>query len=227
MIRTIFSIALLGCLGCGVAAQEQPGAGFDSNKLLIAGDAAKGTRPSVDMAYLDAWIGALAKHAQDYPVHFDSQAQKTQAVRDIQFLASVLDTLNNAKQDNPVLLRRAGFVNSMAHNLDVKGAPEKAVDYFSRLLKIAPDDATGNQMFGVFLGSAGRPEQAIPYLQKADSQGVAQATYGLAVAYLMVGDKPKGIEYLEKYRKAVPQDKSVEAFIDAVKNNRFETKTSP
>ena len=213
---------MLGLLGSGLAAREPYSDGFDANKLLNPGDTSKGTPASLNVGYLDAWIGELAKHAKNYPVNFDSSDEQLQAIRDITILSRILDTLDTPQTQNPELLRRAGFVNSMAHNLDVKGTASKAADYFSRLLKIAPDDAVGNQMFGAFLGSVGKPKEAIPYLRKADSLGVIGATYSLATAYLMTGEKSQAIEYFEKYRKAVPEDKSLDKLIEAVKNDQVE-----
>jgi tetratricopeptide (TPR) repeat protein len=220
MLRPLLLIAITGALGTNLLAQTKPYGGFDAQKILIPGDQATGKESAVNGGYLDSWIDELAIHAKNYPVKFDTDADKAQAIRDITFLAGLMDTINEPTKPNLELLRRAGFINSIAHNLDVKGAAQKSTDYFTRLLKVAPDDPVGNQMFGAFLGGAGHPKEAIPYLLKADSLGIRSAAFSLGMSYLMLGDKAKALEFFEKYRKAVPEDKSVDQLIDAIKTDR-------
>ncbi|HJW33995.1 MAG TPA: hypothetical protein VJ505_11565 [Holophagaceae bacterium] len=226
MIKPISLVALLLAVGTGLMAQKRPYGGFDAQKILIPGDPSTGKSPAVNGGYLDSWVDALSEHARNWPVSFDSEADKAQAIRDVKFLMEIMDTLNEPDKPNPELLRRAGFINAIAHNLDVKGASRKAVEYFDRLMKVAPNDALGNQMYGAFLGGAGHPKEAIPFLQKADSLGNTSAIFSLGMSYLMTGDKSKALECFERYKKAVPQDKSVDQLIEAIKNGRIEFKRS-
>lgn len=213
-------------IGAALLAQapSAPYKRFQGERILIPANQEKGHGPAVDMGYLDAWIGELSIHVKNWPINFANENDKQQAIRDLELLSNLLDILNDPKNPNVEFLRRAGFVNSMAHNLDVKGAAQKATDYFTRLLRENPSDPAGNYMYGAFLGGANQADAAIPYLLKADSLGVPDAAYSLGMAYLMIGEKTKSIEYFEKYKRLAPGDKSVQTILDALKNGKAEFK---
>jgi tetratricopeptide (TPR) repeat protein len=223
-MRTLLVLLIASILGLAQQPPVKPYTRFQPEKLLIPPDPEKGTGPRFNVGYLDLWIAELSVHAKNYPVRFSSDEDKKLAYRDVELLSKQLDILNEPLEPNAEFLRRAGFVNSMAHNLDVPGAANRANDYFQRLLKVAPDDPAGNYMYGAFLGGAGKSAAAIPYLLKADSLGILNASYSLGMTYLMTGDKEKSIEYFEKYLKLVPEDKSVPRFIEAIKAGRVGTK---
>jgi len=225
-IVLFLALAVTAGLALGIRSQSKHYGGYDPNKILIPADPATGNNPAVDVTYLDAWIDKLAAHTSIYPPSFDSENDKKQATDDLALLAGILDTLIDPKQPNVELLRRVALVNSLEHNLDVPGAAQKANDSFIQLLRIAPDDPQGNWKYGVFLAGAGRPNDAMPYLLNAEKLGVVSATYSLGMSYLMAGDKQKAIEYLEKYHKAVPQDKSIEPMIENLKKGKFKVKMS-
>jgi tetratricopeptide (TPR) repeat protein len=222
----LLALAVTAALALGTRSQSEHFGGYDPQKILIPADPATGKGPAVNVTYLDAWIDELAAHTSIYPPRFDSGNDKIKATDDLALLAGILDTLIDPKQPNVELLRRAAIVNSLEHNLDVQGAAQKANDYFIQLLRIAPDDTQGNWKYGVFLLGAGRPNDAMPYLLKAEKLGIVSATYSLGMAYLMAGDKQKAIEYLEKYHKAVPQDKSIDPLIENLKKGKFKVEKS-
>lgn len=221
-MHSIFALLVLATAGFAQQPSPKPYAHFDGEKLLIAAIPDKSEGPKLNGTYLDMWIEELAVHARNYPVSFASEDDKKRAYRDAELLSKILDAMNETPEPNPELLRRAGFVNSMAHNLDVPGAAEKAIEYFTKLLKARPDDPMGNYMFGAFLGSAGKADASIPYLKRADELGVVDASYGLGMAYLMSGDKQNAIIYFEKYGKLVPEDKSIATLLEAIKSGRVE-----
>jgi tetratricopeptide (TPR) repeat protein len=212
-----------------VAQQPAPKAyiPFDAQSILIKPDNEKGQGPAVNITKLDAWIDELAEHAKNYPPKFASEADKQIAIKDAKLLMGLLDTLNEPGKPNVELLRRAGFVNSLAHNLDVPGAAQKAVEYFSKLLEFAPNDPQGNYMFGAFLGGVGKADAALPFLLKADSLGVQSAPYALGVSFLVRGEKQKSIECFERYKKLVPDDTSIDPLIAAIRSGKFEVKYTP
>jgi tetratricopeptide (TPR) repeat protein len=223
-MRPLLPIIIAASFLTAQPTKQQPYNRFNPELILIKPDKEKGTGPAVNGGYLDKWIDELSHHAKNYPVSFANEDDKRQAFKDAEFLIKILDMLNEPPESNAEFLRRAGFVNSMAHNLDVPGAAKRANDYFQKLLKLAPEDPAGNYMYGAFLGSVGKAGASIPFLLKADSLGISNAPYSLGMAYLMTGDNKKSIEYFEKYLKLVPEDKSVPQFIEAIKAGRVGTK---
>jgi tetratricopeptide (TPR) repeat protein len=136
----------------------------------------------------------------------------------------MLDVLIKAPTVNLDLLLRAGFLNSIGHNLNIAGSGEKTTAIFQRLLTTSPSHPQGNYMYGTFLASANRPKEALPYLEKALSVGVIDAAYAIGMAYLILGDKNKALENLEGYKRRKPSDGNVDRLIDAIRNGKIEVK---
>ena len=77
-----------------------------------------------------------------------------------------------------------------------------------------------------FYRGAGKSKEAIPYLEKALSAGIANAAYSLGMTRLPLGDKQKTLEHLEAYRQRKPNDENIAKIIDAIKNGKVEMKHS-
>lgn len=181
-----------------------------------------GKQHHVDGRYLDQILNDLGLHARNYPPRFDTPADKERAVRDVKDLSGSLDILIDGPSPNSELLFRAGFLNSIGHNLDIPGSADKANSIFQKLLAISPSDPRANYHYGTFLAGATKYSEAIPYLEKALAAGVADAAYGLGMTYLSLGDKDKALEHLEAYRQRKPNDENIPKIIDAVRNGKTE-----
>lgn len=68
---------------------------------------------------------------------------------------------------------------------------------------------------------------ALPYLEKSLSFGVAEARYAIGMAHLSLGDKERALEHLELYRQDNPNDKGIEQLLDTVRNGKIEVKKTP
>lgn len=134
----------------------------------------------------------------------------------------MLDVLINVPNPNPELLVRAGYLNSIGHNLGIAGSASKANAIFQRLLAAVPDDPRGNYMYGTFLAGAGKSQEALPYLVKALELGVADAAYSLGMTHLALGDGEQALTHLEDYKRRKPADTSVDAILNAVRNGKIE-----
>lgn len=136
----------------------------------------------------------------------------------------MLDILVTGPSPSPEILWRAGYLNSMGHNLDISGSAERASASFQKLLAMVPADPRADYMYGTFLAGTGKAKDALPYLEKARSVGVVDAAYSLGMTYLALGDKQKALENLESYRQARPADGNVSRLIDAVRNGKLQIK---
>ncbi len=200
---------------------------YDSKRMLTVSEAPSGTKYGIDGKYLDQMLNDLALHAKNYPPRFDTNQDRQRAVQDVKTLSGMLDIVVNGPSPDPEFLWRAGFLNSMGHNLDIPGSAEKTSAIFKKLLAAAPADPRGNYIYGTFLAGAGKPKEALPFLERALSVGVADAAYALGMTYLSLGDKQKALENLEAYRKHSPSDDNIAKLIDSIRNGKVEIKKSP
>lgn len=209
----------------GASAREY--GNYDLKRLLTVSETPGGKKYGFDSAYLDQILSDLSAHAKNYPPKFDTPQDQLRAAKDVKALSGMLDVLINVPTPNPELLVRAGYVNSMGHNLDIPGAAEEANSIFLRLLAAAPSDPRGNYMYGTFLAGSGKAREALPYLEKALSAGVVDAAYAIGVTHLTLGDKVQALKSLEDYKRRKPGDGNVDKLIDAVSNGKVELKRGP
>lgn len=223
-MRTANTIFVLLMLSFTISAWAVAYGEYDPKHLLIPADNTQNKGPALDIVYLDKWLDDLANHAKNYPVQFDSIQDQRRASHDLKILSTVMDVFVNDPNPNPALLKRAGFINSMGHNLDLPGAAQKARSIFEKFLTILPADPQGNFMFGVFLGGVGNAQEALPYLQKVYSHGIKSAAYSIGMSFLMLKNNDKALEYLLIYQKEYPDDKSVSKLITAIQNGKIDFK---
>lgn len=197
---------------------------YDPKRMLTVSETQAGKKYGFDLAYLDNMLNDLSLHAKNYPSRFDTPQDRQRATQDVKVLSGMLDILINVPTPNPELLMRAGYLNSLGHNLEIAGAAEKANTIFQRLLTIVPSHPRGNYMYGAFLAGVGKFRQALPYLELARAAGVVDASYAIGMTYLAIGDKNKALENLEAYKRLKPNDSSVHTLIDAIRNGKIEHK---
>ena len=200
---------------------------YDPKRLLTVSDTPSGKKYGFDSAYLDQMLNDLSVHAKSYPPQFDTPQDKQRAIQDVKALSGMLDTLINVPTPNPELLVRAGYVNSIGHNLNIAGSAEKASSIFKKLLTALPSDPRGNYMYGTFLAGVGKPKEALPYLERALAVGVPDAAYAIGMTYLTLGDKEQALKNLEDYKRRKPSDTNVDKLIDAIRNGKIEIMRAP
>ncbi|MDR2507812.1 MAG: hypothetical protein LBD67_07445 [Candidatus Accumulibacter sp.] len=208
----------------GASAKEY--GNHDLTRLLKESETSSGKKHSFNAAYLDKILNDLSAHARNYPPRFDTPQDQQRAAKDVKILSGMLDTLISVPTPNLELLVRAGFLNSIGHNLDIPGAAEKANSIFLRLLALSPSDPRGNYMYGNFLSGTGKAKEALPYLEKALAAGVVDAGFSIGLAYVFLGEKDRAIKSLEDYKRRKPDDENVDKIIDAIRHGRFEIKNT-
>jgi tetratricopeptide (TPR) repeat protein len=198
---------------------------YDVKQVVAVSQSSDGqNHATISFSYLDQIITDLASHAADYPPRFDSPKDLKRAQADVTALSAMLDTLSNGPAPNQQLLLYVGILNSIGHNLDVPATAQRAISAFTRLLQQAPEEPRANFFYGKFLADAGKPNEAIPMLEKAKSLGVANADYVLGIAYMVAGNNEKALENFELYAKRVPNDPNAAKMIDAIRNGNVQLK---
>ncbi len=224
-MRRLLLATLVALIASGASAKEY--GNYDPQRLLATSETPAGKKYGFDIAYLDQILNDLATHAKNYPPQFDTPEDKQRATRDVVASSKLLDILINAPAPNPELLLRAGFLNSLGHNLDISGSASKADSIFKKLLAATPSDPRGNYMYGNFLAGSNRPREALPYLDKALSVGVVDAAYSIGMTYLTLGDKEHALKNFEDYKRRRPGDANVDKIIEAIRNGKVEFKYQP
>jgi len=216
LVACLFSLGASSLFG-------QPYGSYDLGPLVNKGGSGPETDPNGKMRFLDRVLDDLVHHAIDYPVHFEQPGDQARATKDVVKLSTWMDTLINVLNPPIYFLKRAGMLASIGHNLDIPGMAQKADAIFQKWLSMRPEDPTGNQMYGAFLGGAGKAKEAIPFLEKALVLGVPQAPYSLGIAYLHLGDKEKASKSLRTYLDKHPEDKKTRELYEAIGKGRVET----
>lgn len=188
----------------------------DPKAMLQHQQTASGSRYALDTRYLDKMLADIGEHAGNYPLQFDTAADKARAAADVSLLSAMLEVVINAPRPDAGLLLRYARLNRYGHNLDLPGAAAKADASFLRLLQGQPDNPEANYEYGLFLASSGQAALAIGYLEKAIALGVGQASYTLGMSYLALGDRPKAMSQLQAYQRHYPQDLQVAKVLAAL-----------
>ncbi|MDR1276022.1 MAG: hypothetical protein LBL72_06550 [Candidatus Accumulibacter sp.] len=199
----------------------------DPKRLLTVSETPAGKKYGFDGAYLDQMLNDLSAHAKSYPPQFDTPEDKQRAIRDVRTLSGMLDILIKVPAPDPEFLFRAAYVNSMGHNLDIPGAADKADAIFLKLLAAKPSDPRGNFAYGAFLAGAGKSREALPYLEKALSAGVADAAYAIGMTHLALGEKERALKSFEDYKRRNPKDAKVDTLIEGIRSGKIEVKRDP
>jgi tetratricopeptide (TPR) repeat protein len=191
---------------------------YDVRKVVSVREDANGKKlADFDMNYLDKITSDLSAHAENYPPRFDTDEDKTKARKDVGQLIYILGVLKEGNGDKEIMIR-AGHIYSIAHNLDVPGAAEKAKNVYSQLISRYPDDSNIAYKYGVFLAGTGQLDESIPYLNEALSAGILNANFSIGMVYLAKGDKKKALSYLKKYVAVNPKDVNASHIIEAIES---------
>jgi tetratricopeptide (TPR) repeat protein len=224
-MRTILLTILIAFASPNISAREY--GHYDTKRLVTVTETPQGKKYGFGGPYLGQIMSDLSAHARNYPPQFDTLDDKRRAIEDIKALSGMLDQLINVPNPDLWLLTLASDVNSMGHNLDISGSAQKAHSNFQRLLAASPSDPRGNFMYGNFLAGIGKPNQALPYLEKAIEAGVIDASYAIGMVYLALGNKEQALKNLENYKQRRPNDGNVDNIIDAIRDGKIEFKKNP
>lgn len=191
---------------------------YDVRKVVSVREDVNGKKlADFDINYLDKITSDLSAHAENYPPRFDTDEDKKKAQKDAGQLIYILDVLKEGNGDKEIMIR-AGHIYSIAHNLDVPDAAEKAKNVYSQLISRYPDDSNIAYIYGVFLAGTGQLDESMPYLNKALSAGILNANFSIGMVYFAKGDKEKALSYLKKYIAVNPKDVNASHIIEAIES---------
>lgn len=214
----VLIIIIISCPGYIFAA---PYGDYDIRKIVSLREEANGKKQaSIDIRYLDKITSDLSAHAENYPPRFDNDADKKKARKDAEQLVYILGVLKEGNGDKDIMFR-AAHIYSIAHNLDVQGAAEKANNVYSQLISRYPDNSNIAYRYGVFLAGTGKLDESLPVLNRALNAGILDANFSIGMVYLSKGDKAKALTALKKYIAANPKDANASHIIEAIESGKI------
>jgi tetratricopeptide (TPR) repeat protein len=158
---------------------------------------------------LDADLAKLQAIADSYPPEIRGPEDRSRVEA---LWRSVEMRLLQAPHDFETELK-LGNLYRMGHNLDVKGAWDKAVAHLKEAARLKPDSPLPLTMLGAHYSGSGHAADAVAPLQRALSLSgdkPAPAIYAnLAFAYYQLGESEKVVQYATAYLKTNPDSSTM------------------
>ncbi|MCO7227465.1 M48 family metallopeptidase [Pleionea sp. CnH1-48] len=195
---------------------------YDTKQLLVPEKTGQQAGQALNLTAVNYYIRRISQHARYYPPSFDNDKQRQDITIRLQALMAAMQTAMPEKADER-FLARAAFVYTMGHNLDLKGATDKAKQFYEQLLALYPSEPSYNYRYGLFMAETRKyHEQGIPFIEKALKLGHKEAAYTLGLLYFHQGKKEQALELLNAYAAMNPEHVQVKRIIEAIKKDQFE-----
>ncbi len=128
--------------------------------------------------------------------HFTSQVERLEKGQS-SYLGDDIDYTLRAFPNHPRALMAMRRLSERLKTPFPKGAKFHVECYFERAVRFAPDDATAHTLYGLYLTSHGKREDALARLRMADGlqKDSADVHYNLGLAYFSLGEHAKALEH--------------------------------
>lgn len=218
-----------------------PPQGFDLTQMPIAGlptpkasilnittlpsvliPANAGATTIIDVTLLDDFIADISPNARHYPPNFPNRTTRHYANENIKYLSDWLEPYATASDASFDVLLRATKINSMARNLDLGSEYGlRASTHVAKALKLQPNHAEANFLYGMMLSEGGGFKEGKKYLDKAVAQGYLEAEQSLAQAELLSDNRNGALARLQKLQTLHPNNAQIAEQITIIKNGGY------
>lgn len=178
--------------------------------------------PMLDVTLIDDFIEDVSPNARHYPPNFPNRTAQHNTKETIKYLSSWLEPYASAKNASFEVLLRASKINAMARNLDLGSSyGVKASTYMTQALKLQPNHAEMNFLYGNMLSEGGGFKEGKKYLDKAVSQGYIEAEQSLAQAELLNDNRTAALSRLQALQAKNPNNTQLSEQIRIINNGGF------
>ncbi len=189
--------------------------------VLISQQNGLGT-DKLDVSLLDDFIKDVSPNARHYPPNFPNRTQRHNAREKIKVMTEWIDTYAKSSNASYDVLLRAAKLNGMGRNLDLGSEyTVRGGQYIDRAIKIKPDSAEANFIYGLMLSEGGGFKEGQKYLDKAVSLGYTEAEQSLAQSDLLSDRRDKALERLRRLEQQVPNNAVIRQQIKLVEDGKF------
>lgn len=182
----------------------------------------KGATTIIDVTLLDDFIADISPNARHYPPNFPNRTTRHYANENIKYLSEWLEPYATAPDASFDVLLRATKINSMARNLDLGSEYGlRASTHVAKALKLQPNHAEANFLYGMMLSEGGGFKEGKKYLDKAVAQGYLEAEQSLAQAELLSDNRNGALARLQKLQAKHPTNAQLTEQINIIKNGGY------
>ena len=172
----------------------------------------------IDPKKVEEFIAWAEPSIREYPPRFKDADQEKRIKHSTLLVTGEIKKLDPKTIEDAALLINLGHILGMGNNLDLPTG-EQAKLFFERALSLEPNSKRANYLFGMFLIATDKFHmESLPYLQKAYSLGEKDAQYSVGLLLCQMGNKAKGLQELEAYSKANPDNEHVKQVIKSIKD---------
>ena len=176
----------------------------------------------LDVSLLDDFIAEVSPNARHYPPNFPNRTQRHNAREKIKVLTDWIEPYAKSPNASYDVLLRAAKLNGMGRNLDLgSDYTVRGGQYVDRAIKIKPDSAEANFIYGLMLSEGGGFKEGQKYLDKAVSLGYTEAEQSLAQSDLLSDRREKALERLRRLEQTVPDNAVIRQQIKLVEDGKF------
>ncbi|WP_066803221.1 tetratricopeptide repeat protein [Moraxella oblonga] len=188
--------------------------------ILINADKSGTTK--LDVTLIDDLLDDLAPNARHYPTNFPNRTAEHLAGQNIKHISDWIEPYANAKDASLDVLIRAAKINGMARNLNIGDAYSlRANNHMAKVLKLDPNHAEANFLYGMMISEAGGFSEGKKYLDKAVNLGYVEAEQSLAQADLLSDKKDQALSRLKALQNKHPDNTQITEQIKIVENGGF------
>ena len=189
--------------------------------VMVAQKQGLGT-DKLDVSLLDDFIAEVSPNARHYPPNFPNRSQRHYAREKIKALSTWIEPYASAPNASYDVLLRAAKLNAMGRNLDL--GSEYAVrggNYVDRAIKLKPDSAEANFLYGMMLAEGGGFKEGKKYLDRAVSLGYVEAEQSLAQSDLLSDRRDDALNRLRRLAEQNPNNAMIRKQIQIIEDGKY------
>ncbi|TXD98237.1 hypothetical protein ES754_04690 [Psychrobacter frigidicola] len=176
----------------------------------------------LDVSLLDDFIKDTSPNARHYPPNFPNRTQRYTAREKIKVLTDWIDPYARAPDASYDVLLRAAKLNGMGRNLDLGSEyTVRGGKYVDRAIKINPNSAEANFLYGLMLSEGGGFKEGQKYLDRAVALGYTEAEQSLAQSDLLSDRRSQALDRLRRLEKKMPDNSVIRQQIKLIEAGKF------
>ncbi|MDO5651675.1 MAG: hypothetical protein Q4G13_06035 [Moraxella sp.] len=176
----------------------------------------------LDVTLIDDFIDDISPNARHYPTNFPSRTTQYNASENIKHLSAWLEPYAKASNASFDVLLRAVKINAMGRNLNLgTDYGVRASTYVARALKLQPQHAEANFLYGAMLSEGGGFNEGKKYLDKAAAAGYLEAEQSLAQSDLLNDNRSAALSRLERLANTHPNNAQITEQLRIVQNGGY------
>lgn len=176
----------------------------------------------LDVSLLDDFIKDISPYARHYPPNFPNRTQRHTAREKIKVLTDWIEPYASAPDASYDVLLRAAKLNGMGRNLDLgSDYTVRGGNYIDRALKINPNSAEANFLYGMMLSEGGGFKEGQKYLDRAVALGYTEAEQSLAQSDLLSDRRSQALDRLRRLEQQNPDNTIIPQQIKLVEEGKY------